>query len=198
MLRRLLAAAAAVLLFAGVLAVSGPEPVQATNWSLGLHWPRWYGLGSTATETRIYFVADAKRTTSWTRDYVTWAAHRWSASPAVVAIPITAHRCPSISTGQFYPCVVWRTGDLNGGLTWISVGGNKHILSAVVTLDRNVGLGSDVAQDRNIACHEGGHALGGGFENGAIPGSEHYVCNGSGYPTSHDFADLARVYNHHG
>ena len=175
------------------------SPAGADTWPQNYHWPRWYGTGSTATETRVYFVADVKRMPVYQRAYVSWAAHRWSASPAVSVIPITSDRCPTRPDGIKYNCVVWRTGNNGGGFTNINFDSSKHITFALVTLDDQVGLGTDYVQDRYIACHEGGHSLGGGFDDPRTAYNEHHLCNkANGYPTSEDYASIAGAYNHHG
>jgi hypothetical protein len=195
-MRRLLGILIAALLLTGAL---GTSPAAASNWSQGWHWPRWHGLGSTATETRVYFVADSVHLKEYQREYVTWAAHRWSVSPALVAIPVTRNRCPTRADGRLYNCVVFQSMANTGyaGLTTLAFDSNKHITFARVQFDVGVGR-TQLDQDRNIAIHEAFHALGGGFDNPTTTADEHYCCDGSGYPTAHDYAELARVYNHHG
>jgi hypothetical protein len=172
------------LLVALLLAASG------CNWSLGYHWPRTTANGSSATETLVYFQNDV----IWYQGpYVQWARDQWSRSSAVHITMVDV--CPAGRN-----CVIWRTREISpyAGLTSIAgpTAMNRHLTFAVIDLDPDVGRVGTVAGTKNLTCHEGGHGLGGGFENPALSGSEHFVCNGSGYPTSHDFADLAAAYDH--
>jgi hypothetical protein len=196
MWRWILAPLLAFSLLLGVLAGTA----DADTWPQDWHWPRWYATGSTATETKVYFVADAKHLAVYQREYVTWAAHRWAASPAVSAVPITAYRCPTRPDGIRYNCVVFQSASLSdAGKALISIDSSRHILKATVLFDWSVGKpGTYVNNNRFVACHEAGHALGGGFDDPRTAVNEHHLCNGSGYPTTEDYQSLAGAYNHHG
>jgi hypothetical protein len=88
---------------------------------------------------------------------------------------------------------------VTAGLTGISVGGSRHIISAWVKLDPDVGKINSIAANRYVSVHEACHALGGGWDNIATPEDEHFCGDKGafgGVPTAHDYEELARVYNH--
>jgi len=172
---------AAVLLLAGC------------NWSQGWHWPRvppriYQG------QTVVYFDV-GHLTRSDHRAIADWARYQWTRSP-VVAIRLV-NACSTNSN-----CVHWRTSNLPypiNGRTAISIGSNNHLIAATVNVDTDLNNADPVYVRRETGCVEAMLALGGGWDDPATSFDEHSIgCNGRGYPTAHDYEEIARVYNHSG
>jgi hypothetical protein len=183
MRRRLVLFAAAVLLLTG------------SHWPQGWHWP---GPGAASSydpqQTWVYFQRTNRNHDLYLRHFkfVDWAAVQWRKSPRV-AIRVV-ERCPTNAN-----CVRFVTRNIDAiGLTSISIGGNRHLLSATVRFHPVVGTAElGTALSREAACFESMLALGGGWDSPTTALNEHSIgCNGSGYPTAHDYQAIADVYDH--
>jgi hypothetical protein len=183
----------AIVLAALLLSLS-VAPATASHWWTNWHWPG-PGVGSSydPDQTWVYFVAtdDLYRRHIPLVDH---AAEVWRRSPRVAIRRVS--RCPTNAN-----CVRFVTRDLAYpflGQTWISWGGNNHILAATVRFDVVLGTArTSRATDLEAACFESMLSLGGGWNNPDTELNEHAIgCNGSGYPTAHDYDAVNRVYSH--
>jgi hypothetical protein len=158
------------------------------QWTQGWHWPRQ----PADAETVVYFW-DATDPAEDQSHYVWWAAQVWDYAANIRVVYTT--RCPDLTN-----CVYWFTESNGGGRAQISVGGNRHIVNATAWLDYGVSDFDDPFsywQDLNIACHEAGHALGGGFDDASTPWDEHQgLCEG-GWPTPTNYNAIAAAYAPH-
>jgi hypothetical protein len=188
-MRRILILVAAVL---GLLFTTG------MHWPQGWHWPG-PGVGSAydPTQTWVYFQRTNRDHDLYLRQfaYVDWAAIQWRRSPRLAVRVV--ERCPAGAN-----CIHFRTRQLAYPFVARTVVGccddARHIGHATVTFDIGMGTAQySTATSREAACFETMLALGGGWNDPATALDEHTVgCNGTGYPTRHDYEALARVYDH--
>lgn len=149
------------------------------QWTQGWHWPRQ------GAETVVYFEDHTAGQTA----FVGYAAYVWNFAENVQVYYTT--QCPSGSN-----CVRWYTESNSGGRTVASIGGAKHLVAANVYLDWGVGYGN-YGPSVNIACHEAGHALGGGFDDPGTPWDEHGGLCIDGWPTSVNYDAIRDAYAPH-
>lgn len=147
----------------------------------GWHWPRTAPTTASTIQTVVYVQNDV---VGYQGPYLAWAATYYDSHPELALRMVDT--CPAGVN-----CIKVRTEDLaypNVGLTGVSIGGERHLLTSWMRLDLQVGSANTVSWGKRVLFHEFCHALGGGFRDDI-----HSYCNFEHRALI--FSEITRVYH---